>query len=243
MDLRDKTDLRRVVEYIKSEGGSASRTKISRYVTISSDLAKILKYACDKEVLKQESNNVYRYISDFKIDEYSYYDACIVSISKLWSFKGYSDDEKYIENTSRTDSKIVGKWTRPDITLVSHKKFPYTIGQEFEIVTFEVKTPESIDVLAVFEALSHSSVTTRSFVVFPGDDEQWDAIAAGQRERILEECARHGIGLIHIKNAAAEPIAVQVLDARKREIDHERSSNFLGSVLGKSGTERIAKWK
>lgn len=97
--------------------------------------------------------------------------------------------------------------------------------------------------MAVFEALSHTSAATKAYVVFPIDAGMWTKTAPDQESRVKDECSKHGVGLILVESASSTPKPLHVIKARRREIDHERSSDFLGAVLSSSGKERIAKWK
>jgi hypothetical protein len=196
-------------------------------------------------IIAIEKYNYVRKLGEVKVLEEAYYDTIENSISVLW--RGNADHQNkpdfYIENTSRKDAKIVGPWTRPDLTLVSYRKFPWTIGHEFEVVTFEVKRPDCCNVLAVFEALSHASVATRAYVVFPIDADAWAKADAAQERRVKDECSRHGVGLILVENVAYDPRPLHIITAQKREIDHEKCSDFLGAVLSEEGKTKISGWK
>jgi len=126
---------------------------------------------------------------------------------------------------------------------VSHKKFPWTIGTEFDVVTFEVKTPATANVLAVFEALSHVTAATRAYVVFPVEEVEWEASNPAQARRVKDECVRHGVGLILVSSVTTTPVAKHVLKALRREIDHEKCSDFLDAVVSDEGKKRISQWK
>jgi hypothetical protein len=182
-------------------------------------------------------------INDFSTKEIQYYPVIADSLKDIWQELNYSDSEYFVENTSAKDSKITGQWTRPDFTLVSYKKFPFVIGYEFDIVTFEVKRPETSNVLAVFESLSHTSAATKGYVVFPVSEKDFSNISPAQANRVKYECAKHGIGLILIDDVESNPKPRHLIKARRREIDHERSADFLDAVLSNEGKARIAKWK
>jgi hypothetical protein len=165
-------------------------------------------------------------------------------IDRLWIGDGYEPSDFYIENTSSKDAKVVGPWVRPDLTLVSYKKFPWTIGNEFDVVTFEVKRPDSANVLAVFEALSHATAATRAYVVFPMSLSEWEKTSPAQAERVRDECSRHGVGLILVDDIlSVTPAGVHIIKASRRQIDHDKCSSFLEAVLSAEGRSRISKWK
>jgi hypothetical protein len=88
-----------------------------------------------------------------------------------------------------------GTWTRPDIVVVSVASYLNLPGKFVEVITFEVKTADGLDVTAVYEALSHLRAATRAYLVV--------AMTARQRkdmealvETVADEAGRHGIGFI-----------------------------------------------
>ncbi|MDU0343025.1 hypothetical protein [Bosea rubneri] len=236
--------LDQVVKNIGAIGSSLTRTKLSRLLDKDhKELHGALEYGCEKKILEWQEGNWYVLKKNFVIAEDAFYGAAESGLKKLWQGEYFHENEFYIENTSRKDSKIVGRWTRPDLTLISHKKFPWTIGREFDVVTFEVKRPDSCNVLAVFEALSHASAATKAYAVFPVDHASWRKENPAQEARVLDECSRHGIGLILIEDVYVAPRAVHLIKAQKREIDHERCSEFIGAVMSDAGKSRLSEWK
>lgn len=242
-DLKTAKIALSVSELISSNGVPLSRTKIRNTLGLSeSELTCALDLGCNVGAFEKREYNFYANLKDFSIKESDYYPQVQKSLDELW-LKKFEKSEFYIENTSAKDSKIVGRWTRPDFTLISHKKFSWTIGYEFDVVTFEVKRPDSCDVLAVFEALAHTTAATRAYVVFPINASEWAEANPDQEARVKDECSRHGVGLILIENVYTAPIPVEIIAARRKEIDHDRCSNFLGAVLSDSGKQIVSKWK
>jgi hypothetical protein len=190
--LQIMSALERIVKTIAESGGEVTRTAITR--TLGMDLAvfdEAAQYGCESKILKCGTYNKYKALKEYAIPEEGYYDAVEESIRKLWLSEGYKDHEFYLENTSRKDSKIEGPWTRPDLTLVSYKKFPWTIGHEFDVVTYEVKKPSTANVLAVFEALAHVTAATRAYAVFPVSLAAWTKDNPAQERRVRDECSKH----------------------------------------------------
>ena len=67
-----------------------------------------------------------------------------------WS-KEQGFDNYLVEVTAKQGSRQTGgKWTRPDITAVGYKTFPYVPGRYLEVITFEVKPTNTTDVAAVY---------------------------------------------------------------------------------------------
>lgn len=241
-DIKVLQCLEIVVQALQIEK-TMSATKLKRIHKFDPEIfTAAMEHGHNKKILKWGHRNLFSYIAPYVIPEEAYYSVVEMALSDLWHAEGYEKNQIYLENTARRDSKIAGPWTRPDFTMVSYKKFPWTIGSEFDVVTFEVKRADSSNVLAVFEAMSHRSAATRSYVVFPMDEVSWTERDKAQAIRVKDECVRHGIGLIF----AGQPgggIPVHAITARRYDIDHRKSSDFLAAVLSEAGKNRIAEWK
>lgn len=236
--------LDQIVRTINNHGAPLTKTSISRILNIDpKEIVEPLEHGCDIKVLNWSERNWYTVKKPFVISEDAFYPAVEAGLKKLWQDDNFHQNEFFIENTSKKDSKIAGRWTRPDLTLISHKKYPWTIGREFDVVTFEIKRPDSCNVLAVFEALSHASAATKAYVVFPVDHANWRKENPAQEARVMDECSRHGIGLILIEDVYVTPHAVHLIKAQKKEIDHERCSDFLGAVMSETGKGYLSEWK
>lgn len=237
-------NLDRIVTLLKNEGTALSRKKMMGILGLTEEaITPALEHGCGGKYIVWSKYNFYDYKKDFSILEERFYPSVRVGIERLWTSEKYEKNQFYIEETARKDSKIAGLWTRPDFTLVAHKRFPWTIGHEFDVVTFEVKRPDTSNVLAVFEALSHASAATRAYVVFPIDLDYWNKNDPLQAARVKDECSRHGVGLILVENIYIDPTPLHLIKAQKREIDHEKCSDFLSAVMSDSGKEAISKWK
>lgn len=115
-------------------------------------------------------------------------------------------DRVMVQSTARQGRRDTGgTWTRPDITVAAMTTQPYVPGKHFEVVTFEIKAWNGLDVTAVYEALAHARAATRAYVLAHVPDHVSGPAGADRVEnklaRIDEEAKRHGIGFI----TASEP--------------------------------------
>ncbi len=115
-------------------------------------------------------------------------------IERGWSRERSYDD--FIVEITASPGRVQtrGTWTRPDISLLGTRSYPYLPGRFFEIVTFEIKTAEALDVRGVFEALSHSQFATLAYVVFYTNAREFKDYP--NSERVIELAAKHGVGVI-----------------------------------------------
>lgn len=157
--------------------------------------------------------------------------------AKEQGFDAYS-----VEVTARQGSRQTGgKWTRPDLTAVGYKTFPFVPGRFLEVVTFEVKPFATVDVASVYEALAHRRASTRAYVVLHVPEErERDIIAAV--EATCEEAKRHGIGVI----VATRPDSFDHWDVRyeaeRFEPDPSRLNEFIAQQLSEGLKEQIIRW-
>jgi hypothetical protein len=237
--------LETICDALAKEGEPLTATRIKRDYSIDDAVFwEASQYGCKAKYIKCGSQNYHSLIREFTIPESAYYAPIIASVSRLWIAEGYDESGFHIEDTSSKDAKVIGPWVRPDFTLISHKKFPWTIGDEFDVVTFEVKRPDSANVLAVFEALAHATAATRAYAIFPISLSEWERTNPLQAKRVRDECSKHGIGLILVDDILGQtPSASHVIKAERRQIDHEKCSSFLEAVMTAEGKARIAKWK
>jgi hypothetical protein len=75
--------------------------------------------------------------------------------------------------------------------------FPHVPGKFFDLITFELKAFDGMDVTSVFEALSHRRAATQAYrwLHVPAGEESNDDLIA-LLTGIEEEASRHGVGMI-----------------------------------------------
>jgi predicted transcriptional regulator len=243
-DLATLDCLQAICKAIEDKNEPITMTSLSKMLNVDRAL---VDAAVDSGVktrhVQKERHNYVKLLRIYKIPESAYYSVLMDAIFQIWLDENYSKEGLHIENTSKADSKIVGPWTRPDFTLLTFRKFAWTTSHEYDVITFEVKRPGSFNVLAVFEALSHVSAATRSYVVFPISEISWIASDPQQAKRVKEECVRHGVGLILVGETISNPKPQIVIRAARKEIDNERCSNFLDSVMSGAAKTKISAWK
>jgi hypothetical protein len=137
----------------------------------------------------------------------------------------------HVEVTAKQGRRETGgKWSRPDITVVGVSTYPYLPSKYLDVVTFEVKTSDAIDVAAVYEALSHRRASTRSYVLLHVPSQRQDALSS-DIDDLCDEAERHGIGVIVI----AKPDDYNTWDVRvsatRTDPNPEKLSDFIAQQL------------
>jgi len=144
-----------------------------------------------------------------------------------------------VEVTAHGGSKATGIWARPDITSIEVRIFPHVPGKYLEVITFEVKPSDGINVQAVYEALAHRRAANRSYVLLHVPAGQRDDLEAEVGE-LCEVARGHGIGVI----TAEEPDDYETWEERevaeRVEPDPERLDKFIAHQMSSTAREGIA---
>jgi hypothetical protein len=133
-----------------------------------------------------------------------------------------------------------GRWSRPDLVSAAVRTYRYLPGKYMEVVTFEVKPFDAVDVTAVYEALAHLRSATHAYVIFQVPVDQEESIA----ETLDETCriARsHGVGLIVMSDPADFATWEEREQARRSEPDPQRLDEFIAVQLSQEAHDRIAR--
>ena len=151
-------------------------------------------------------------------------------------------DQHIVEVTAHQGARVTGgRWTRPDITLASMRTFAYVPGKHFDVVTFEIKPCDTIDVTVIYEALAHRRAAHRAFALIhvPNDrKEQLEALV----QEVAAEAKRHGIGLIVANDPADYETWDELAEAVRHEPDPERLNDFLAQQVSTGFRERLVRW-
>ena len=143
-----------------------------------------------------------------------------------------------VEVTASQGSRNTGgKWSRPDIVVVSLTTFPFLPQRHFDVVTFEVKKAD-VDLTAVYEALAHYRAATRSYVLAYIPDPTPDQ----DLTRIEEEAQRHGIGFIVVEDPSKHSTWDTRLEATYREPSPHDLDAFIASQFSQGAKDEIRTW-
>jgi hypothetical protein len=155
--------------------------------------------------------------------------------------------DAYLIETTAAKGKAAtgGKWSRPDISVLAMKAFPYLPSRIFDIVTFEIKPEGVTSVEGVFEALSHQQFASRAYVVFHVPDE---AVASRfselqpHAERILSTALKHGVGVIVAQKIADWDTWDEIVPAARNLPDPEQANRFIATCFSERAREQVIKW-
>ncbi len=151
-------------------------------------------------------------------------------------------DQFVVQITARQGRRDTGgTWTRPDIVVVAVSVYDFVPGKFVDAITFEVKTVDSFDVTAIYEALSHLRSATRAYVLVEIPDDRRE----GMEELInnaSKEASRHGVGLIIATSVADFDSWEIVVEATRRDPDPAGLDAFLSDQLNEDNQGQIRRW-
>lgn len=133
-----------------------------------------------------------------------------------------------------------GKWTRPDVILISVTTYPYVPGKVMDIITFEVKLAKSFEITGVFETAAHSRFATKSYycVYLPNG---WDDNSP-EFDRIKSECERFGIGLMHFEYPEKYETYEVLVEPTRRNPDPFEMDSFISAQMGREAKEKLIQF-
>lgn len=148
-------------------------------------------------------------------------------------------DYLMVEETAKAGSKRTGgKWTRPDLVAVAVEVFTYLPAKVMSVHTFEVKSADSVDVTAVYEALAHRRAATHAYVVLhvPDPDQKQTGVA-----EVVSEARRHGVGVIEFSDPGNYETWEETVTADRVEPEPSALNDFIRVQLPDAARRQIER--
>ena len=131
-----------------------------------------------------------------------------------------------------------GAWTRPDLIVVNVSNYRYVPGRQLDLISFEVKLVVEADVKAVYEALAHTRAAKSAYLVLIGEG----VCPQEELDEIKTEAAKHGVGLIAIKEATKFDDWVFLLEPRSTMPDAASLEEFIETQLTDENKRKVSLW-
>jgi hypothetical protein len=176
-----------------------------------------------------------------RVTESALYDPIIATIRSRW-VPDHKIHDCAIDCTAQQGRRDTGgKWTRPDITLASYNSYKYVPGKQVELNTFEVKTSDSLDVTAVYEALAHRKAAHYSCLMAYVPYCEQSALKT-VLNRLCGDAEDHGVGLIVI----GDPTNYETWDfeiaPQWNDPDPRNVENFITTQTSESFRDKLLAW-
>lgn len=176
--------------------------------------------------------------ADPQKSETSYYADLERTLREQWA-KDMGLENYLVQTTAQQGRRDTGgAWTRPDIVVVSVTNYRYIPGRQLDVNTFEVKLADQADIKAVYEALAHCRASTSAYLLLVGNNDG----TADDLEQIKREAARHGVGLIRIKDPKDFDNWDYMLEPRSTLSDPASIEEFIETQLSDENKRKISLW-
>lgn len=177
-------------------------------------------------------------VKKVRAKESELYEPFIKVIKEYW-INEYGIDDYIVDKTANQGSKSTrGRWTRPDVTLISMKNFQYIYGKIMEVITFEIKPEDSYGVESVFETASQSVFAHKSFLCIHLPSGKPDT---EEFERIIRQCELFGVGLLVFEKPDVWETYETVVDPKRKEPDPYEVNLFIKQQLPEKTKEELSK--
>ena len=132
------------------------------------------------------------------------------------------------------DTSMLGpqeKWGRPEITVVSIVPLRVLPTPQLDVYAFELKAEPAADLTSVHQALAQTRMTHFGYLVWhlPEGSPHETRLAS-----IAEQCRRHGIGLILIRDPDLVETWVVEVDAARQSTADSDIDGFLAARLSEA---------
>lgn len=179
-----------------------------------------------------------------RIKESDLYDPAKTVLIQSWSKLENFDDYEVEITAKKGSAPTGGKWTRPDLSVLGIKSFPFLPRKFFEIVTFEVKPEDQVSVEGIYEALSHQQLATRSYCVFSVELSPNETFSDKYDEdgRIVATAKKHGIGVIVCTNMGDWETWDEILTAERVSPDPVQANRFIATCFSEDTKSKVLRW-
>ena len=209
-----------VLEKGRGRGGSVRRT--DAYTELPMEVSSDPSEDSEGTVLTKSKNE--------RITENELYEP-MESVIRDWWAKDAGFDAYFVETIAQQGRRETGgKWSRPDILVAAMTTYPWVPGKYLDVITFEVKPLDFIDITAVYEAVAHYRSAHRAYVLLHVPDSMANALEDTLSD-LSEEAKRQGIGVI----VAADPADWNTWDERIEPVRHEPEPKTAERLFGEAG--------
>jgi len=220
-DVRDSLYKKGIISLLRCRGGGIRRTLTFNQSEPSSSSEP--NSSSDQDLTKKQKIE-----SDF-------YSDLEQTLREKWA-KDMGYENCIFQTTAQQGRRDTGgTWTRPDIVMVNVTNYRYVPGKQIDLISFEIKLCEEADVKAVYEALAHTRAATYAYLILIGDGECTEE----ELDEIKREAAKHGIGLLKIKEPKKYDDWNYILDPRPMVTNASNIEGFIETQLTDTNKSKI----
>lgn len=139
----------------------------------------------------------------------------------------------------------IGKWTCPDISVVSIHSSRFFPVPMLDLYTFEVKSSDNLDVVGVHEAAAQGRRSNLAFAIYQLAKEEQDDKDKARVQPLVDTAIQLGVGLLTVVGEGKGIEDRQHWNCRVKPVRRELSpwvaSHFIGKYMSKPTQDEIAK--
>lgn len=174
------------------------------------------------------------------IRELELYPPVLRQLEQNWA-KRLGLDECHCEITAQQGRRDTGgSWSRPDLTVVSLKKYEFLPDKILDVFSFEVKAAYDVSIKGVLEALAHREAATKSYVVYHTAGRDFRDFP--EAVRIEEISVRHGIRVYAAKEIDDFETWEEVANATRGHPDPDNLETFIKRTLSEPAKSKMRRW-
>ncbi|MFE4503886.1 hypothetical protein ACFRFQ_28855 [Rhodococcus sp. NPDC056743] len=174
-----------------------------------------------------------------RVRERHLYGPLVDTLRESWSRETRSNSIVVEDTSDQGRRSTGGRWTRPDIVAINLKEYDYLPGKYIEVVSFEVKPADQINVTAVYEALAHRRSATHAYVLLHIPQVRRDSLADDLLS-VRSAAAEHGVGVITFGEQDNYDTWSILEVALRVETTPERLNDFIETQLSSDSKRKIA---
>lgn len=165
------------------------------------------------------------------------YEPCREVITNYWVKDNNLDPHKTLVEITAHQGHKHGKWTRPDITVVTVRSYPFVPSKILEVISFEIKPANDTDVKGVFETASHARYAHKSYLAIHMP--RYVKLSDTAQLRLQEECERFGLGLIFFEKPKDWTTYDIIVEPKRQNPAPEDTNSFISQQMSKRSQDEI----
>ncbi len=135
-----------------------------------------------------------------------------------------------------------GKWTRPDVKIVTVLSFDFIPGKWVEIITYELKPKNDFGITGVFEAAAHRAFANKSYLAIQVEkDKDGDLDSDEDFVRLRRECDRLGVGLTTFEDPDDWETFTEHIPPKPNTPDPAEMNKFINAQINDENKNKLKK--
>jgi hypothetical protein len=127
-----------------------------------------------------------------------------------------------------------GKYSRPDVTVLAVSSFEYVYPKKkMDVCTVEAKRADSINNMALLEAISHTKFSNLTYTAFEwlDDSRNMDDCSDEDVLRVLKDARVYGIGVLQMRRKGSDWEVLEIVPPDERPLQPQECNDYIEIVF------------